>query len=99
VVGGIVGLIVIGAVASILTFNLLRRGGGVTVTPAVSGSLPALVTETPSPEPTPTIVPTDTAAPDVVLPTASPHALADEYDETMMSLRGAVRRRSNPTRG
>jgi hypothetical protein len=53
-VGGrrLVGLIVIGAVASILTFNLLRRGGGVTVTPAVSGPLPALVTETPSPEPT-----------------------------------------------
>lgn len=70
-IGIITGLLVIGAVVSILTFNLLRRGGGVTATPAVSGPLPALVTETPSPEFTPTVVLTDTAAPDVVLPTAS----------------------------
>lgn len=70
-VGGIVGLIVIGAVASILTFNLLRRGGGETATPGIAGPLPALVTETPSPQPSPTLILTDTAAPDVVLPTAT----------------------------
>ncbi|HEY5729238.1 MAG TPA: protein phosphatase 2C domain-containing protein [Anaerolineales bacterium] len=67
VIGIIVGLVLV-VVASILTLNLLRRNGTLTATPAGSLPLPVLVTETPLSQPTPTIIPTETAVPDVVLP-------------------------------
>ncbi|HSO10867.1 MAG TPA: PP2C family serine/threonine-protein phosphatase [Anaerolineales bacterium] len=68
VTGAAIGLFFILAVASILTFNLLRRGGTVTVTPAVSIPQPVLITEAPLTQSTPTLAPTETASPDVVLP-------------------------------
>ena len=69
IVGGLVALLLI-AVASILTVNLLRRNGTMTATPAVSPSPSTLITDTPLPQPTSTIIPTGTASPDVVLPVA-----------------------------
>jgi hypothetical protein len=68
-VGGVVGLFFILVVASILTFNLLRRSGTVTATPAFSIPQPGLVTETPLFQSTPTALPTETASPDAILPT------------------------------
>jgi protein phosphatase len=70
-VGGFIALLFLLAVVSVLAVNLLRRGGAVTATPAISAPQPGLVTETPLPEFTPTTIPTDTAAPDVILPTAT----------------------------
>jgi len=68
-IGGIVGFFLILIVGSILTFNLLRRNGAVTITPpAVSPSPFTLITDTPLISPTSTIIPTETASPDVVLP-------------------------------
>jgi hypothetical protein len=67
-IGGVVALFFLLVVGSILTFNLLRRSGTVTSTPAVPPASPTLVTETPLIQPTSTIVPTETASPDVVLP-------------------------------
>jgi protein phosphatase len=67
VTGGIVGLFLFLVVGSILVFNLIRRTGTVTSTPAVFPQ-PVLVTETPLVQPTSTSIPTETAAPDVVLP-------------------------------
>ena len=54
-------------------FNLLRRGGSLTATPAFSGPQPVQVSETPitQPAPTSTILGTETPAPDVVLPEAT----------------------------
>ena len=72
VLGGILGLFLILVVGSILTVNLLRRNGTVTATPAVlQQPQPALITETALSQvtPTPPIIPTETAAPDVILPT------------------------------
>jgi len=67
--GGIVGLFLIVVIGSILTFNLLRRDENVTATPAVFAPQPGQLTETLLPEQiTPTIIPTETAAPDVILP-------------------------------
>jgi len=66
ILGGAAGLFFILVVASILTFNLFRRAGTLTVTPAVTPT--SLVTVTPFTSPTPTIIPTETASPDVVLP-------------------------------
>jgi len=65
--GGIVGVFLILVVASVLTFNLLRRNGSVTATPAVFAPQPGQVTETPLIQSTPTAIPTETAAPDVIL--------------------------------
>ena len=67
-IGGIVGFFLILIVGSILTFNLLRRNGAETVTPAFSPSPSTLITDTPLTQPTSTIIPTETASPDVVLP-------------------------------
>ena len=67
-IGGVVASIIILVVASILTFNLLRRDETVTSTPAVFAPQPGLVTETPLPQSTPTTAPTETAALDVGLP-------------------------------
>jgi len=66
IIAGIAGLFLIVAVASILAFNLFRRNGTLTATPAVSPT--SLATVTPMTSPTPTIIPTETASPDVVLP-------------------------------
>lgn len=68
VIGGLTGLFLILIVGSILTFNLLRLNGNVTTTPA--GSPTPLVTVTPLSEATPTIIPTETASPDVIVPIA-----------------------------
>ena len=70
IVGGVVGLFLLVVVASILAFNLLRTNGTLTATPAVSPTLQATVT--PLTSPTPTIIPTETASPDVVLPVEEP---------------------------
>lgn len=71
--GGIAGVLFLTVLASVFAFNLLRRSGPVTSTPAV---LPPLsLTATPLPSLTPTSIPTETAAPDVtvpVLPTLTP---------------------------
>lgn len=61
--GAFFGLIFLAALASVLTFNLLRRAATLTATPAVP---PAAVTETASPPPTITLPPT--AIPDAVQP-------------------------------
>ena len=67
--GGIVGLFLIVIIGSILTFNLLRRNENVTATPVIFAPQPGQPTETLLPEQiTPTIIPTETAAPDVILP-------------------------------
>ena len=68
VIGGAITLFFLLVVGSILTFNLLRRGGTVTATSAVSIPQPVLVTETPLSQSTPTTIPSETASPDVVLP-------------------------------
>jgi len=71
-IGGIVAFFIILIAGSILTFNLLRRNGAVTATPADSPAPLVVVTDTPFlPEPIATIIPTETPSPDVVLP-ASP---------------------------
>ena len=68
--GGIVGLFMILVIGSILTFNLLRRNETATATPAVFAPPPGQVTETPlTGLVTPTVVPTQTASPGVILPT------------------------------
>jgi PPM family protein phosphatase len=66
VLGGLAGIVVIAALASFVAFRLLRRDVSFTPTPAVSAT--PLATMTPLPTLTPTFIPTDTAAPDVVLP-------------------------------
>lgn len=67
--GGIVALFLLIVAGSILTLNLIRRNGTVTATPAVFAPPSGQVTETLLPEnATPTTIPTETAAPDVVLP-------------------------------
>jgi protein phosphatase len=68
-IGALTGLIFILVIGSVLTLNLLRRSVPVTSTPFVSPS--PSVTVTSSPLPTITIVPTETLAPDVILPTVS----------------------------
>jgi len=70
IIGGIASLLILVVAASILTFNLLRRNGTVTSTPAIFSSPTALTTLTPtiSISPTPSIISTETASPDVVLP-------------------------------
>lgn len=62
-VGAFLGLLFLAVLASVLTFNLLRRTATFTTTPAVP---PAAVTETTTPLPTITLPPT--AVPDVVQP-------------------------------
>lgn len=62
-VGAFLGLLFLAVLASVLTFNLLRRTATFTATPAVP---PAAVTETATPPPTITLPPT--AVPDVVQP-------------------------------
>lgn len=62
-VGTFFGVLFLAVLASVLTFNLLRRTVTFTATPAVP---PAAVTETASPPPTITLPPT--AVPDVVQP-------------------------------
>jgi protein phosphatase len=66
IIGGAAGLFFILVVASILAFNLFRRTGTLTATPAFTATSPATVM--PLTSPTPTIIPTETASPDVVLP-------------------------------
>jgi len=66
IIGGGAGLCLFLVVASILAFNLFRRNGTLTATPAVTPTL--LATVTPLISPTPTIIPTETTSPDVVLP-------------------------------
>lgn len=70
VIGAVTGLVFVVVVASILTFNLLRRNGTVTATPAVLPASPTpIVTATPLlSTPTSTITSTETASPDVILP-------------------------------
>ena len=71
--GGLAGVVVIAALASFVAFRLLRREPNLTSTPAVSPT--PLVTTTPLPTLTPTLIPTNTAAPDVInpaLPTLTP---------------------------
>ena len=68
-IGTFVGLLFVVVVASILTFNLLRRTSTFTATPAVPPA--ALVTETPSTQPASSNPPTGTAAPEVIPPTAT----------------------------
>jgi protein phosphatase len=65
-IGGVTILLLLLIAASLLTFSLLRLNGTVTTTPSVSPTLNATVT--PLLRTTPTLVPTETAAPDVVLP-------------------------------
>ena len=68
-IGGIVVFFLILIVGSILTLNLLRRNGTVTATPADSPAPLVLITDTLFlPQPTATIVPTETPSPDVILP-------------------------------
>ena len=68
VIGALTGLVFVVIVGSILTYNLLRRNGTMTSTPAVSPASPTPVaTVTPLSTPTPTIIPTETASPDVIL--------------------------------
>ncbi|HSG43070.1 MAG TPA: PP2C family serine/threonine-protein phosphatase [Anaerolineales bacterium] len=70
IIGGVVGLFLILTVASILLFDLFRRNGTVTATPAVSPT--PMATVTPLTTFTPTVIPTETASPDVVLPPEEP---------------------------
>jgi len=67
VIGGIVGLFALLVIGAIVTFNLLRIGGAVTATPAVSPT--SIVTETSIPQATATLNSTDTPVPEVVEPT------------------------------
>jgi protein phosphatase len=62
-IGAFLGVLFLAALASVLTFNLLRRTAAFTATPAVP---PAAVTETATPPPTITLPPT--AVPDVLQP-------------------------------
>ncbi len=64
--GGLAGVVVLVALASFVTFRLLRQDVNFSPTPAVS-TMP-LVTATPLPTLTPTLIPTNTIAPDVILP-------------------------------
>jgi protein phosphatase len=68
IIGGIAGVFFVFAIASVLTFGLLRRNSSVTITPTISPS--ALFTETPFPRPTDTLLPTLTIAAQEVLPIA-----------------------------
>ena len=70
IIGGVTGLFLILVVASILTFDLFRRNGTLTATPAVSPTL--ITTVTLFPEETSTIFPTETASPDAVVPPPEP---------------------------
>jgi len=67
-IGGVVGILLILIAGSVLAFNLIRRNGTGTATSTVSPAPLAEVTVTPLTSSTPTIVPTETASPDVVLP-------------------------------
>jgi PPM family protein phosphatase len=68
-IGGIVAFFLLVIAGSIVTFNLLRRNGTVTATPADSPAPLVLITDTPLlSQPTATIIPTETPSPDVVLP-------------------------------
>jgi len=69
VIGGVAGVLFIVVVGSILTFSLLRRNTNVTLTPTASTSL---LTVTPLPQPTATLMPTNTAAPSPIAPTYTP---------------------------
>jgi protein phosphatase len=71
VFGGLIGFFLLLIVGSILTFNLLRQNGNVTATPSISPLPFPLFTTTPLTSPMPTIIPTETASPDVVLPVAT----------------------------
>jgi PPM family protein phosphatase len=64
--GGLAGLLVLTLVASLVAFVLLRRDIGIISTPTLTPT-PTL-TVTASPSPTSTLIPTQTAAPDVILP-------------------------------
>ena len=64
--GGLAGVVVLAALASFIGIYLLRRNVSLSPTPAVSAT--PLVTTTPLPTLTPTNIPTNTAAPDVIVP-------------------------------
>ena len=66
IIGGVAGVIIVMIVASILTINLLRRNASVTLTPTVSP--PPLLSQTPLPKTTATLLPTLTLAPENPLP-------------------------------
>jgi len=65
--GGLAGVIVVAALASVFALRLLQPR--VTPTPTHVISLPLVLTATPLPTLTPTLISTDTAAPDVITPT------------------------------
>jgi len=64
--GGLAGVIVVAALASVFALRLLQPR--VTPTPTHVISLPLVLTATPLPTLTPTLIPTQTAAPDVITP-------------------------------
>jgi len=64
--GGLAGIIVIAALASVFALRLLQPKATSSPTPAVSAT--PLVTVTPLSTLTPTLIPTQTAAPDVITP-------------------------------
>jgi protein phosphatase len=67
--GGLAGILVLTALASLIAFGLLRRTGAVTSTPALSATSTALTaSQTPRPSPTFTLIPTLTIAPDIIAP-------------------------------
>jgi PPM family protein phosphatase len=67
--GGLAGILVLTALASLIAFGLLRRTGSVTPTPALSATSAELTaSQTPRPSPTFTLIPTLTVAPDIIAP-------------------------------
>jgi len=72
IIGGAAGLVFVLAIASFLTFSLLRRNVDSTLTPTISPTPP--ITETPLPQGTATLLPTATSPPNVlpVAPTYTP---------------------------
>jgi len=64
--GGLAGIVVVGAIASLFAFGLLRRN--VPPTPTHVISAPVVLTTTPLPSPTFTLIPTQTVVPDVIVP-------------------------------
>jgi len=64
--GGLAGVVVVAALASVFALRLLRPQVTPTSTHVISA--PLVLTATPRPTLTPTIIPTETAAPDVIVP-------------------------------
>ena len=64
--GGLAGIVVLGALASFFVFGVLRRDAPPTPTHVISA--PVILTATPLPSPTFTLIPTQTVAPDVIIP-------------------------------